>query len=117
MSNFNKFTRIVRWPSIILWIFTWFLKSEINSKIELNGFIDKIINSADHNIPIDITTIILLPLALGGLFLYASEPNEKPKKGIELIRHIWKKDKFYLLFTMIGSVGSLIYAVIYNLSQ
>ena len=116
MSNFNKFTRVVRWPSIILWIFTWFLKSEINSKIELKGFIDKIINPADHNIPVDITTIILLSLALGGLFLYASEPNEKPKKGSDLFRNIWEKDKFYFLFTSISVVGSITYGFIYNLS-
>ena len=115
MSNFNKFIRIVRWPSIILWIFLWFFRAY--SEIEFTGFFDKIINSVDHNIPVDIITVTLLPLALGGVFLYASDPNEKPKKGVELIRHIWAKDKFYLLFTMIGSVGSLIYAVIYNLSQ
>lgn len=114
MSNFNKFISIVRWPSIILWIFIWFFRAY--SEIKFTGFFDKIINSTEY-IPVDIITVTLLPLALGGVLLYASEPNEKPKKGIELIRHIWGKDKFYFLFTMIGSVGSLIYAVIYNLSQ
>ena len=114
MSNFNKFIRVVRWPSIILWLFIWFLRAF--SEIEFTGFFDKIINSTDY-IAIDITTIILLPLAMGGVFLCSSEPNEKPKKGIELLRHIWEKDKFYFLFTMIGAIGSLIFSVIWNLSQ
>jgi hypothetical protein len=114
MSNFNKFTRVVRWPSIILWIFIWFLRAF--SEIKFTGFIDKIINSTNYNIPVDITTIILLPLAMGGVFLYASEPNEKPKKGSDLFRNIWEKDKFYFLFTTISVVGSITYGFICNLS-
>ena len=115
MSNFNKFIRIARWPSIILWIFLWFFRAY--SEIEFTGFFDKIINSVDHNIPVDIITVTLLPLALGGVFLYASEPNDKSKKPREQFRNIWEKDKFYFLFTMIGAVGSLIFSVIWNLSQ
>ena len=113
MSNFNKFIRIVRWPSIILWIFLWFFRAY--SEIKFTGIFDKIINSTEY-IPVDIITVTLLPLALGGVALYANEPNEKSKKGRDILRNIWEKDKFYFLFTTISVVGSITYGFIYNFS-
>ena len=109
MSNFNKFIRIVRWPSIILWIFLWFFRAY--SEIKFTGFFDKIINSTDY-IPVDIIVIIFLPFSMAGCFLYGSGPGEKPKKGRDLLSNIWKKDKIYVLITMIGIIGTIIIDII-----
>ena len=109
MSNFNKFIRVVRWPSISIYIIVWFIRGY--TEFKFTGFIDKIINSTDY-IPIDIIVIIFLPFSMAGCFLYSSGPSEKPKKGRDLLSNIWKKDKIYVLITMIGVIGTIIIDII-----